>query len=44
MALNTQKAIDTPYVDDTQVNQDVEALHRAGRKKDAVCVIPLFLL
>jgi hypothetical protein len=36
MALNTQKAIDTPYVDDAQVDQDVEALHRASRKKDAV--------
>jgi len=44
MALNTQKAIDTPYVDNAQVDQDVEALHRAGRKKDAVCVVPLFLL
>lgn len=43
MALNTQKAIDTPYVDDAQVNQDVEALHKAGRKKDAVWVILLFL-
>jgi len=40
MALNTQKAVDTPYIDDAQVNQDVEALHRAGRKKDAVCVTP----
>lgn len=46
MALNTQKAVDTPYVDDAQVDQDVEALHRASRKKDAVRVVPstLFLL
>ncbi|KIM35597.1 hypothetical protein M413DRAFT_449644 [Hebeloma cylindrosporum] len=36
MALNAQKAADTPYVDDAQVNQDVEALHRASKKKDAI--------
>ena len=36
MALNTQKAIDTPYVDHAQVDQDVDALHKAGKKKDAV--------
>jgi annexin A7/11 len=36
MALNTQKPVDSPYmqIDHTRVAADVEELHRASKKKE----------
>lgn len=41
MALNTQKPMDSPYmqIDHTRVAADVEELHRASRKKEEVCIL-----